>query len=64
MRPFKRTSRLQHLIATVKQARPGRPSAKTVKAGMITVGGLVGVTAGSASISSLRRRSEEPAHDS
>jgi len=64
MRPFKRTSRLQRLIATVKQAAPGRPSAKTVKAGAITVGGLVGVTAGSAGISSLRRRGEEAAHGS
>jgi hypothetical protein len=64
MRPFKRTSRLQQVVATVKQAVPGRPSAKTVKAGAITVGGLVGATAGSAGISSLRRRSEEAAHDS
>lgn len=62
-RPFKR-SRTQELVATAKQAVPGRPSPKAVKAGAIAVGGIVGAAAGSAGISSLRRRGEQPARDS
>lgn len=73
MRIFKRKSRLQKLLATVEDSLaplgkriglPGRPSDKTVKAGLIAAGGLTGLTAGSAGISSLRRRSEEAEDDS
>jgi hypothetical protein len=65
MRPFKRKSRLQRLLTTVKQIDlPGRPSDKAVKASLIAAGGLTGLTAGSAGISSLRRRSEGAEDDS
>jgi hypothetical protein len=65
MRPFKRKSRLQRLLTTVKNVDlPGRPSDKAVRAGLIAAGGLTGLTAGSAGISSLRRRSEEAGDDS
>lgn len=65
MPPFKRKSRLQRLVSTVKQIDlPGRPSDKTVKAGLMAAGGLTGLTAGSAGISSLRRRSGEAEDDS
>jgi hypothetical protein len=61
MRPFKRKSRLQRLLTTVKNVDlPGRPSDKAVRAGLIAAGGLTGLTAGSAGISSLGgRRGEE-----
>jgi predicted hydrolase (HD superfamily) len=74
MRLFKRKSRLQRLLETVegsiaepiaKRAHlPGRPPDKAVKAGLIAAGGLTGLTAGSAGISSLRRRNEEAEGDS
>jgi hypothetical protein len=65
MRPFKRKSRLQRLLTTVKNVDlPGRPSDKAVRAGLIAAGGLTGLTAGSAGISSLRRRIEEAGDDS
>jgi hypothetical protein len=64
MRPFKRKSRLQQLATSVKKDLPGRPSEKTVKRGLIAAGGLAGLTAGSAGISSLRRASEEGEDDS
>jgi hypothetical protein len=65
MRPFKRKSRLQRLLTTVKNVDlPGRPSDKAVRAGLIAAGGLTGLTAGSAGISSLRRHSEEAGDDS
>jgi hypothetical protein len=71
MRIFKRRkSRLQRLLATVDDSLaaplaqrvglPSRPSGKTLKVGLIAAGGLTGLTAGSAGISSLRRRSEGP----
>jgi hypothetical protein len=63
MRPFKRQSRLQQFVSRVKDDLPGRPSDKTVKTGLIAAGGLAGLTAGSAGISSLRRRGE-PGDDS
>lgn len=59
MRPFKRKSRLQQLATSVRKDLPGRPSEKTVKRSLMAAGGLAGLTAGSASISSLRRRGEE-----
>lgn len=74
MRLFKRKSRLQRVLETVEDSiaepiakrvhLPGRPPDKAVKAGLIAVGGLTGLTAGSAGISSLRRRSEEAEGDS
>jgi predicted aconitase with swiveling domain len=39
---------------------PSPPSGKTVRAGLLALGGVMGVTAGSAGISSLRRRAEAP----
>jgi hypothetical protein len=68
MRLFRRKSQRRRLPATVadwlkaipsKLSLPGRPTDKTVKAGLIAAGGLTGLTAGSAGISSLRHRSEE-----
>jgi hypothetical protein len=61
-RPFKRKSQLQRLLG--KLSLPYRPSSKTVKVGAITAGGLAGLTAGSAGISSLRRRAEGAEDDS
>ncbi|HYV16437.1 MAG TPA: hypothetical protein VE972_10490 [Conexibacter sp.] len=67
MRLFKRKSRRQRLLETVKDSLrirlPGRPSDKTVKIGAIAAGGLTGLTAGSAGISSLRRRIEGEEED-
>jgi hypothetical protein len=57
--PFKRKSRMQRLVDSVKKVDlPDVPSDKAVRAGLIAAGGLTGLTAGSAGISSLRRRSE------
>lgn len=74
MQIFKRKSRLRWLVTTAanhlpapigrKRELPGRPSEKTVKVGLITAGGLTGLTAGSAAISSLRRRNEGAGDDS
>jgi len=73
MRPFRRRSRLQRVLSTVKDtlaetigkvSLPSRPSEKTVKASLIAAGGLTGLTAGSAGISSLRRRGEGTSDDS
>jgi hypothetical protein len=74
MRPFRRKSELQRLIDTVSDALDvpgglkgavpsGRPG-KAVKAALITAGGLAGLTAGSAGISSLRRQREGAGRDS
>jgi hypothetical protein len=74
MRLFHRKSRLQRLLETAESSiatpivkrvhLPDRPSDKTVKVGLIAAGGLTGLTAGSAGISSLRRRGEEAEGDS
>jgi hypothetical protein len=72
MRIFKRKSRSQRVIKTVENSiakrvhlhLPGRPPDKAVKVGLIAAGGLTGLTAGSAGISSLRRRNEEAEGDS
>jgi hypothetical protein len=57
--PFKRKSRMQRLVDSVKKVDlPDVRSDKAVRAGLIAAGGLTGLTAGSAGISSLRRRSE------
>jgi hypothetical protein len=69
MRLFNRKSPLQRLLDTVndsldastsgiKSRLPSGDSAKTLKAGLIAAGSLAGLTAASAGISSLRRRSE------
>ena len=73
MRMIRRKSRPQRLLTTVKDSfagplaerlhLPGRPSDRTVKAGLIAAGGLTGLTAGSAGISSLRRARSEGAED-
>jgi hypothetical protein len=65
---FKRKSRRQRLLETIDDAiaapiakkvhLPLRPPDKAVKVGLIAAGGLTGLTAGSAGISSLRRRVE------
>lgn len=64
IRPFNRKSQLQSLLDSmgdsldvpggVKSRLPS--SSKATKAGLITAGGLAGLTAASAGISSLRRR--------
>lgn len=68
MRLLHRKSNLQRLLDTVtdslevpsgiKSGLPGKVSGKAVKTGLIAAGGLAGLTAGSAGISSLRRRRE------
>jgi hypothetical protein len=61
--PFKRKSRLQRMLSTVKHVDlPDLPTDKAKRAGLIAAGGLTGLTAGSAGISSLRRRSEGADH--
>jgi hypothetical protein len=73
VRFFKRKSQLQRVLASVnkslvpvgkKLGLPGRFSDKTWKAGLIAAGGITGLTAGSAGISSLRRRTEGSRDDS
>lgn len=74
MRFFKRKSRRKRLFETIghsiaapianKVHLPGRPPDRTVKVGLIAAGGLTGLTAGSAGISSLRRRVEGAEDDS
>ena len=67
--PFKRKSHLQRILETVDDSldvpdgakKPNLPSGGTgtaLKASLLTAGGLAGLTALSAGISSLRRRSE------
>ena len=58
MRVFKRKSRLERLRETVSDPLPDWSSPKTKRAGLIAAGGLTALTAGSAGISSLRRRLE------
>jgi hypothetical protein len=68
--PLRRRSAPQRLVDSVEDAivkpigkvkLPDPPSGKAVRAGLLTLGGAVGVTAGSAAISSLRRRTEAKA---
>jgi hypothetical protein len=68
--PFKKKSPLQRLLDTlgdsldiagdVKPNLPDVGSPKARKAGLIAAGSLAGLTAGSAAISSLRRRLDGP----
>jgi hypothetical protein len=75
MRLFNRKSQLQRVLETVNDSLdasrsgitsrlPSGDSAKTLKAGLIAAGSLAGLTAGSAGISSLRRRSAGARDDS
>jgi hypothetical protein len=70
----KRKSPVQRLRSTVTEAasnavknspvRLPKPSRRTVKAGLLTLGGLTGLTAASAGISAHRDRREEADDDS
>lgn len=68
MRLLRRRTRLQRAAATVKDSlsgavgKVGLPD-RPVRTGLIAVGGLTGLTAGSAGISSLRRRIEGTSDD-
>jgi hypothetical protein len=75
MRLFNRKSQLQRLLETlgdsldapsgaIKSNLPDVGSGKALKAGLIAAGGLAGLTAGSAGISSLRRHREGGRDDS
>jgi hypothetical protein len=73
MRLLNRKSRPQRLLETVKTLpvpsgiKSGLQkvgSSKATKASLITVGGLAGLTAGSAGLSSLRRHREGASDDS
>jgi hypothetical protein len=67
MRLFDRRSRLQRLLDDAPVDLPkgtgsglaNVPSSRAAKAGLIAVGGVAGLTAASAGVSSLRRRREE-----
>ena len=66
MRPFNRKNQLERLLESigdslevpggVKSSLPSVGSGKATKAGLIAAGGIAGLTAASAGISSLRRR--------
>lgn len=75
MRIFNRKSQLQRVLETVndsldvpsgmrKVSLPGGSPGKTLKAGLVAAGGLAGLAAGSAGISSLRRHREGAGDDS
>jgi len=72
MRLFDRRSRLQRLLdhtpldalGGIGSGLGNLPSSKATKAGLIAAGGVAGLTAASAGISSLRRRSEEATNNS
>lgn len=67
MRPFQRKSTVERILDTVtdaldvpdgvKSSLPSGGSGKALKASLLTAGGLAGLTALSAGVSSLRRRS-------
>jgi hypothetical protein len=74
MRLFHRKSELQRFLETISSSldvpdgiRLGLPdgdSGKAARAGLIAAGGLAGLTAASAGISSLRRQREGASDDS
>jgi hypothetical protein len=74
MRLFKRKGQLQRFLDTLDDALdvpsgirsrlPAGGSGKALKASLIAAGGLAGLTAGSAGISSARRRREGARDDS
>jgi hypothetical protein len=63
IRPFNNKSQLERLLDS-KPSMPSVDSSKATKAGLITAGGLAGLTAASAAISSRRRRTEGSRNDS
>lgn len=70
MRLLNRKNHVQRLFDTVNDSLDvpstltSGASGKAVKAGLIAAGGLAGLTAGSAGISSLRRKREGASDDS
>ncbi len=66
--PSKRKGAPQRLVESVEDAiskpigrkvkLPDPPSGKTVRTGLLALGGAMGVTAASAGVSSLRRRAQ------
>ncbi len=73
--PFRRKSTLQRLVDSVSDQLGDATShvtpdlhamrsGKAVKTGLITAGGVAGLTAGSAAISSLRHRTDRERDDS
>ena len=74
MRLFNKKRQLHRLLDTVsdsldvpsgiKSSLPDVGSSKALKAGLVAAGGLAGLTAGSAGISSLRRHRERAKDDS
>lgn len=67
MRLLNRKSPLQKLLDGIAASNPlkgGIPNDKALKAGGLIAGGLAGLTAGSAGISSLRRRTQGARGDS
>ncbi len=67
MRPFSRKSQSERLLETVNDSldalSDGLTKSRILKGGLFA-GGLAGLTAGSAAISSLRRRKEAASDDS
>jgi TRAP-type mannitol/chloroaromatic compound transport system permease large subunit len=67
MRPFSRKSQSERLLETVNDsldALSGGLTKSTILKGGLIAGGLAGLTAASAAISSLRRRHEGTSGDS
>jgi hypothetical protein len=68
--PFNRKSAPQRLVESVEDAiskpigrkvkLPDPPSGKAMRTGLLALAGAMGLTAGSAGVSSLRRRAEGP----
>jgi hypothetical protein len=67
MRPFSRKSQSDRLLETVNDSldalSDGLTKSRILQGGLVA-GGLAGLTAGSAAISSLRRRKEAASDDS
>jgi hypothetical protein len=67
IRPFSRKSQSDRLLETVNDSldalSEGLTKSRILKGGLVA-GGLAGLTAGSAAISSLRRRKEAASDDS
>ncbi len=60
-RPFKKKNQFQQMLDSLNDSveLPKGRSGKATKTGLIAAGGLAGLTAVSAAISSLRNRGEE-----
>ena len=71
--PFNRKSAPKRLVESVEDAiskpigrkvrLPDPPSDKAMRAGLLAFAGAMGITAGSAGVSSLRRRAAEASKD-